>query len=189
MFPNIPISSASQHDLQAILDQRQYDHLFQSREHAHLHALAHSSGTKFFGWLTAIPQPSLGLAIPGPEFVVGLGLWLGVSLFPPSPLCTCLFSIDYFGDHLLGCSHGPMRIHRHDALVSILHHALLQDHPGALKEQHASFDDDSRPGDTFIQIFRMVVQPILMSLSAVLLSPLIYPPLLRVLGWLLQTLK
>jgi len=43
----------------------------------------------------------------------------------------------------------PMRIRRHDALVSILHHALLQDHLGVLKEQHASFDDNSRPGDIF----------------------------------------
>ena len=94
-------------------------------------------------------QPSLGLAILGPEFVVGLCLWLGVSLFPSSPLCKCLSSIDCFGDHLLGCSHGPMGIRHHDALVSILHHALLQDHPGTLKEQRASFDDNSKPGDIF----------------------------------------
>jgi len=113
-----------------------------------LNALAHSSGTSS-GWLKAIPLPSLGLAIPGPEFVVGLRLWLGVSLFPFPPLCICLSSIDCFGDHLLGCSHGPMRIRHHDALVSILHHALLQDHPGVLKEQRASFNDNSRPGDIF----------------------------------------
>ena len=37
-----------------------------------------------------------------------------------------------------------MRIRFHDALVNILHHALLQDHPGVLKEQRASFDDSSR---------------------------------------------
>jgi len=42
-----------------------------------------------------------------------------------------------------------MRIHHHDALVSILHHALLQDHPGVLKEQHASFVDNFRPVDIF----------------------------------------
>jgi len=99
--------------------------------------------------LKRFPQPSLCLATPGPELTVGLHLWLGVSLFPPSPLCTCLSSIDCFGDHLLGCSQGPMRIRRHNALVSILHHALLQDHPGALKEQLASFDDNSRPVDVF----------------------------------------
>ena len=29
------------------------------------------------------------------------------------------------------------------------YHALLQDHPGVLKEQRASFDDSSRPGDIF----------------------------------------
>jgi len=81
-----------------------------------------------------------------------------------------------------------MRIHCHDALVSILHHALLQDHPGAFKEQLASFDDDSRPEDVFHPDFRMIVQLFLMSLSAALLSPLIYPPPLRVLGWLLRRL-
>jgi len=47
-----------------------------------------------------------------------------------------------------------MRIRCHDALVSILHHALLQDHPGALKEQHASFDDNSRPRDIFHSDFQ-----------------------------------
>ena len=38
----------------------------------------------------------------------------------------------------------------------------------------------------FILIFNMVVLSTSMSLSAALLSPLIYPPLLPVLGWLLQ---
>ena len=142
----------------------------------HLNILAHSSDTSS-GWLKMIPPT---LPIPGPELVVGLRLWLGVSLFPSSQLCTYLSSIDCFGDHLLGCSHGPMRICRDDVLFIILHHALLQDHPEALKEQRTSFDDNSRPGD----IFRMVVQPISMSLSA-----LIYPPLFRVLGWLLQLEK
>ena len=42
-----------------------------------------------------------------------------------------------------------MRICNHDALVNILHHALLQDHPGVIKEQHAYFDGSSRPGDIF----------------------------------------
>ena len=62
--------------------------------------------------------------------VIALCLWLGVPLF----LCTCLSVIDYFGDHLLGCSYGPLRIHHHDALVTAAHHALLQDHPSVLRE-------------------------------------------------------
>jgi len=94
-------------------------------------ALSNSSGGSS-GWLKAIPQSSLGLAIHGPEFVVGLRLWLGVPLFPVSPLCVCLTPIDCFGDHLLERSHGPMRIRRHDALVDIVCHALFQ---GVLKEQ------------------------------------------------------
>ena len=45
---NVSISVASHHDLQAVLDQHQYDQLFASlniREQAHLTALSHSSGT------------------------------------------------------------------------------------------------------------------------------------------------
>ena len=54
-----------------------------------------------------------------------------------------------FGGQLLGCSHGPMRIHRQDALVKILHNALLQDHRGVLKEQRASYDGGLCPGDIY----------------------------------------
>jgi len=96
----------------------------------------------------------LGLAIPGPEFVVGLRIWLGISLFPLSPLCTCLSTIDNVGDHLLGCSQGSMRIRRHDALVNIVYNALAQDHPDVLKEQRALYDDGLRPGDIFHPDYR-----------------------------------
>ena len=136
-------------DLQAFLDQRLFGDLYASfsiRDQACLTALVHSSGTSS-GWLKAIPRACLGLVIPGPEFVVGLHLWLAVALFPHSPLCTCFSPIDCFGDHLLGCSHGPMRIRCHDSLVNILYNALSQDHPGVLKEQHASYNDGLRPGD------------------------------------------
>ena len=146
--------SASQKDLQATLDKHLFDDLydlfasFGICDRACLTALSHSSSTSS-GWLKAIPQVSLGLAIPGPEFVIGLSIWLGVSLFPLSSLCTCLSTIDNYGDYLLGCSQGPMRIRRHDALVNIIYNALSQDHPGVLREQRASYDDGLRPGDVF----------------------------------------
>ena len=82
MFSEIPISSALQHDLQTFLDQHLFNHHFAScsiRDCARLTALSHSSGTSS-GRLKAIPSTSLGLAIPGPEFIVGLHLWLGVSV-------------------------------------------------------------------------------------------------------------
>jgi len=148
---------------------------------AHLNALVHSSGTSS-GWLKAIPYLSLCLVLLGPEFVVGLHLWL---VFPFSPLCTCLSSVDCFGDHLLGCSHGPMRIHRHDALVNILHHTLLQDHPGVLNEHCASFADNSRPGDTFHPDFQHdhpAYFDVCPQHYQILFSPLIYLPLLLMLG-------
>jgi len=101
-----------QQDLQAAIDQRLFDNLFASfsiRDQARLMALSHPSGTSS-GWLKAIPRACLGLAIPGPEFIIGLRLWLGVSLFPLSPLCTRLSTIDNSGNHLSDCSQGPMRI-------------------------------------------------------------------------------
>ena len=137
--------------VQAVLDQRDYDKLFASaniRDQARLTAFSHLSGASS-GWLKAIPQSSLGLVIPGPEFVVGLRLWLGIPLFPVPPLCVCLSPIDGFGDHLLECSHGPMRIRHHDALVDIIRHALSQSHPGVLKEQCISCKDHSCPGDIY----------------------------------------
>jgi len=95
------------------------------------------------------------LAFSPHDFIIALRLWLGIPLFPLSPLCTCLSTIDQFGDHLLGCSHGPLRIQHHDALVSVEHHTLLQDHPGVLREQGTSTSDRSRPGDIYHPNFRL----------------------------------
>ena len=147
---------SSQNDLQAVLDDSLFKQLVSSstiRDQARLRALSHSSGTSS-GWLKALPQPALGLAFSPHNFIIALRLWLGVPLFPTSPLCTCLSVIDQFGDHLLGCSHGPLRIQRHNALVSIVHHALLQDHPGVLREQGIS-SGQSRPGDIYHPDFRL----------------------------------
>jgi len=118
------------------------------RDQAHLTALPHSSGANS-GWFKAILQSSLGLAIPDPKFVVGHHLWIGVSPFPVPPLCVCHSPPDCFDNHLLECSHGLMRIHRHDALVDIICHALFQSHPGVLKEQQVSCEDHSCPGDVY----------------------------------------
>ena len=130
------LHSSSQTDLQAILDDSLFKQLVSSstiRDQARLHALSHSSGTSS-SWVKALPQPALGLAFPPHDFTIALRLWLGIPLFPSLPLCTCLSVIDQFGDHLLGCSHGPLRIQYHNVLMSIVHHALLQDHPGVLRE-------------------------------------------------------
>ena len=87
------------------------------------------------------------MALSSNDFVVAVHVWLGVPLFPLLPLCTCLSVIDQFGDHL-GCSHGPLHIQCHNAFVSIVLHALLQDHPGVLCEQGIG-SDQSLPGDIY----------------------------------------
>ena len=144
------LHNSTQVDLQAVLDDALFKQLLSSssiRDQARLRALSHSSGVSS-SWLKALPQQALGLAFSPHDFTIALRLWLGIPLCPSLPLCSCLSVIDQFGDHLLGCSHGPLRIQRHNALVSIVHHALLQDHPGVLREQGIS-SDHSRPGDIY----------------------------------------
>ena len=38
--------------------------------------------------------------------------------------------IDGFGDHILGCGDGPLRIRRHDAICGVIWHALVQNNSG-----------------------------------------------------------
>ncbi len=70
-------------------------------------------------------------------------------MFPTTPpqLCPCGAIIDPFGDHLLGCGHGPLRIRQHDSLRDVIWHALLQDDSNSRREQRISGDSQDRPGD------------------------------------------
>jgi len=80
------ISLAPQQDLQAFLDQSLVTDLCHSRSDL----LDCSFPLLWYQQWLAFPQLCLGLAIPGPEFVENLRLWLRVTIFPQSPLCTCL---------------------------------------------------------------------------------------------------
>ena len=116
------------------------------RDQARVRGISHHPSAS--AWLRAIPSESLGLTLSGGEFVTALRYWLGIPLFPASVRCSCGTVIDSFGDHILGCGNGPLRIRRHDAICDVIWHALLQDHSGCKKEQRCSTDLD-RPGDVF----------------------------------------
>ena len=79
-------------------------------------------------WLRAIPCDSLGLSMSSQEFVCSLRYWLGVPLFSAtSPVrCPCGSVDDQFVDHLLGCGHGPMRIHRQSTEIFTNHLVITQ---------------------------------------------------------------
>ena len=85
------------------------------------------------------------------EFVCSLRYLLGVPLFSATSLLCCPFGsvVDQFGDHLLGCGHGPIRIRRHDTLCDVIYHVLLQDNTGCHKEQQCAGCRLDRPGDVF----------------------------------------
>ena len=118
------------------------------RDQARIRAI--SSHPCASAWLRAIPSVSLGLTISRQEFVCSLWYWLGIPVFAStdSIRCSCGIVVDRFGDHLLGCGHGPMRIRRHDALCDIVFHALLQDNSGCKREQRCGSGLD-RPGDVY----------------------------------------
>ena len=143
--------SEAQRIFQFQLDVCQFNSLLSScslRDQARICAI--SSHAYASAWLRAIPSVSLGLAMSGQEFVCSLWYWLGIPLFTfTDPIrCSCGSVVDRFGDHLLGCGHGPMRIRRHDALCDIVFHALLQDNSGCKREQRCGSSLD-RPGDVF----------------------------------------
>ena len=64
-------------------------------------------------------------------------------------------------------------------LVNIIYNDLAQDHPGVLKEQRASYDDGSCPGNVFHPYY---IPTWLLNISACS-EPSFIPPLLHVLVW------
>ena len=57
--------------------------------------------------------------------------------------------IDHNGDHLLGCGHKLLRIHRHESLCDIVYHLLHQGGPFIRREQRLSGASQDRPCDIF----------------------------------------
>jgi len=99
-------------------------------------------------------------------------------------MCTCLSIIDWLGDHLLGSPVYPLS----QCTSIIVHHALLQDHPGVLQEQDIPSFDCSRPGDVNHPHFHLG-RLLIFFLSDVPPSLLLFPLLLFRLGWLLLPVR
>ena len=114
-------------------------------------------------WLTAIPNPNLGLAMSHHELTIAVHLWLGVPLFssPPNAVCCiCGQVLDKFGDHL-GCRKICLHSRRHDALRDVIFQALLVHDKGTRREQRSSSENYSRPGDVYHPNFSLAVWLIL----------------------------
>ena len=113
-------ASTSQTTLQSAIDDQTYSNIlsqYSIHDWARLLALSDSSGLAY-ALLRALPSPQLGVALPPAEFVMALCLWLGIPVFPEADpaVCSCHQLVDCFGDHLIGCSHGPLCIRHHNAL-------------------------------------------------------------------------
>ena len=150
---DLQIRKMTQKEIQRLLDVSLSLHIQDStpsiRDKARLNAIStpHSGS-----WLRALPNTNLGLVMSREEFLVALRLRLGIAVFPSSPLlvrCPCGQVIDKFGDHVLGCGSGPLRLKRHNALCDILYRYLLVDNAGSRREQCFSSESNDRPGDVF----------------------------------------
>ena len=95
--------------------------------------------------ISASPCPKKSLSF---RFVYGLAVTYSLNR-----LVVCGHIIDFYGDHVLGCGHGPLRIKRHNALCDIIWHSLLLDNKGAIKEQRCG-ESNNRPGDVFHPDFK-----------------------------------
>ena len=85
------------------------------------------------------------------EYILACRYWLGISIFPDSQQaarCPCGHVMDCFGDHVLGCGHGPLRIKRHNAISEVIWHALLVDNRDSKREQKCGGESNNRPGDS-----------------------------------------
>ena len=82
---------------------------------------------------------------------MALCLWLGIPVLSETSLsfCSCHQLVDCFGDHLIGCGHGPLHVRHHNALCDIIYFALLEDNSEVHREQGVSGESASRPGDVF----------------------------------------
>ena len=146
---NPPLDDITQRSIQDASDRVQLAQLLDSsnlRDLARLNTL--SRGRHTHAWLQAIPQPNLGLSMTSSEFSIALRYWLGIPLFRSSHLqsCTCRSPLDQHGDHLLGCSQGPLRIRRHDALCNI---SCIMPSPRTTHEERIWGNSRDRPGDIF----------------------------------------
>ena len=149
---SIDLMTSTQRQLQSQLDSKLYSCLLATasiRDKARLNTI---SSPHAGAWLRAVPNSNLGLAMLPHEFVITIRYWLGIALFPFPPnnvRCICGNVIDPYGDHLLGCGRGALRVRRHDALCDIIWHSLLLDCKQATREQRCSGSTMSRPGDVF----------------------------------------
>ena len=117
--PNID----DQHHLQALLDSDLWSSLKDDsslRDRARINTI---SAQHAGAWLSALPNPNLGLAMPSKEFIVVVRLRLGLTFFPGSPqsiLCPCGAVLDKFSDHLLGCDQKT-----NDMIVYVMLYSIL----------------------------------------------------------------
>ena len=106
------------------MDKRDFDLLKEScsiKDKARLNTISEPHAG---AWLTAIPNPNVGLAMSRHEFRIAVHLWFGLPLFfsPPNAVrCICGQVLDKFGDHLLGCRKISLRSRHHDALIKRCH--------------------------------------------------------------------
>jgi hypothetical protein len=119
-------------------------------------SMAHASD-----WLLCPPIPSLGLSLRSDNFRVALKFRLGVPVYErpfPCPAVsadgkTCREIMDVFGDHALGCRHGPSLVFRHNNVRDILGHAARGAGLAAvvLEKKNLVTGSKSKPGDITVQ--------------------------------------
>ncbi len=97
-------------------------------------------------WLSALPCPSLGLALDDDSLRIAVGLRLGTPLCHPHT-CICGEPVDDRGTHGLSCVKKGGTFSRHSALNEILRHAFSKVNIPTVLEPPGMFRTDGKRAD------------------------------------------
>ena len=154
--PGAPLWGISQHKLAAPIDEAVFAELktaaISVAEKARLLSV---SGPRASAWVTATPNPGLGLHLAPGEFRAAAKLRLGMLLGPEGTRCVyrkCNKPLDQHGHHALTCKHGGDPQRRHNALSRVIYTHARHAGLGASLERGAGIvqANQRRPADVLV---------------------------------------
>ena len=103
-------------------------------------------------WLSAVPNPALGMHLTSQEFVLAMRYRLGLPIYREGAPCwKCGTPMDALGDHAHHCSWGVERTDRHNAVRDVFYRVAEGAGLSPRKEVRKLLaSGDKRPGDVLL---------------------------------------
>ena len=103
-------------------------------------------------WLSAVPNPALGMHLSSQEFVLAMRYRLGLPIYREGTPCwKCGTPMDVYGDHAHHCGWGVERTERHNAVRDVFYRAAEGAGLSPRKEVRRLLPTgEKRPGDVLL---------------------------------------